>query len=155
MQEIIVKSPYFPHYCSVKSPLSTGVWESELQLTSALQNAAFWKLCFHLTDIKNAQCFRNGQVHEFYSLKDNQMSKVRASSHEYPHVEKLRIFVNRISNLRQTTLKQLDSEDSQRSNFSSWYLSLTLVWNILILLFVLVASNHIATWSQSRSFWSV
>ena len=71
----------------------------------------------------------------------NQMSKVRASSHEYPHVEKLRIFVNRISNLRQTTLKQLDSEDSQRSNFSSWYLSLTLVWNILILLFVLVASN--------------
>ena len=28
VQEINVKSPYFPHYCSVKSPLSAGVWGS-------------------------------------------------------------------------------------------------------------------------------
>ena len=28
VQEINVKSLYFPHYCSVKSPLSAGVWGS-------------------------------------------------------------------------------------------------------------------------------
>ena len=46
------------------------------------------------------------------------MSKVRASSHEYPHVEK-------IKNLREQNFKgkannkELDSEDTQRSDFSS------------------------------------
>ena len=38
VDEINVKSPYFPHYCSVKSPLSAGVLGSGLQLTSALKN---------------------------------------------------------------------------------------------------------------------
>ena len=37
---------------------------------------------------RNVQRFRNGPVHEFYGLKASQMSKVHASSHEYPHVEK-------------------------------------------------------------------
>ena len=36
VQEIKVKSKYLPHYCSIKSPLSTGVWGSGMQLTSAL-----------------------------------------------------------------------------------------------------------------------
>ena len=35
LQEINVKSTYLPHYCSIKSPLSSGVWGSGMQLTSA------------------------------------------------------------------------------------------------------------------------
>jgi len=30
-------------------------------------------------------------VHEFYSLKGSQMSELRASSHEYPDVEKIKL----------------------------------------------------------------
>ena len=53
------------------------------------------------------------RVHEFYGLKASQMSKVCASSHEYPHVEK-------IKNLREQNFKgevsnkQLDSEDTEK-----------------------------------------
>ena len=55
-----------------------------------LQNAAFCLKSFVFTCLtyKNVQRFWNGPVHEFYGLKASQMSKVRASSHEYPHVEK-------------------------------------------------------------------
>ena len=49
---------------------------------------------------KNVQRFRNGPVHEFYGLKASQISKAHASSHEYPHVEKSRIFGTRISKVR-------------------------------------------------------
>ena len=35
VQEMNVKSTYLPHYCSVKSPLSAGLYGSGLQLTSA------------------------------------------------------------------------------------------------------------------------
>ena len=85
-----------------------------------LQNAAFCKesSVFTCMTYKNVQHFRNGPVHEFYGLKASQMSKVRASSHEYPHVEK-------IKNLREQNFKgkannkELDSEDTQRSDFSS------------------------------------
>jgi len=67
---------------------------------------------------KNVQRFRNRPVHECYGLKASQMCKVRASSHEYPDVEK-------IKNLHEQNLKgeannkQLDSEDTQRSDFRS------------------------------------
>ena len=61
-----------------------------------LQNAAFLTCLTY----RNGQRFRNGPVHEFYGLKASQMSKVRASSHDYPHVEKSRIFGNRISKVR-------------------------------------------------------
>ena len=64
---------------------------------------------------KNDQRFRNRQVHEFYGLKASQMSKVRTSSHEYPHVEK-------IKNLHEQNL-----EGTPQSDFSGYYLSLTLV----------------------------
>ena len=54
------------------------------------QKAAFSKVSFVFTSLtyKNVQCFRYGMVHEFYSLKASLTSKVHASSHEYPHVEK-------------------------------------------------------------------
>ena len=55
-----------------------------------LQNAAFCLKSFVFTCLayKNVQRFWSGLVHEFYGLKSSQMSKVHASSHEYPHVEK-------------------------------------------------------------------
>ena len=55
-----------------------------------LQNAAFCKESFVFTCLtyKHVQRFRNVPVLKFYGLKGSQMSKVCASSHEYPHVEK-------------------------------------------------------------------
>ena len=81
-------------------------WRLGLRLNRVLvlhkrqfQNAAFCKESFAFTCLtyKNVQRFRNGPFHEFSGLKACQMSKVRASSHEYPHVEKTRIFMKRIS----------------------------------------------------------
>ena len=89
------------------------------------QQSAFCKESFVFTCLayRNVQRFRNGV--EFYGLKASQISKVWARSHKYPHVEK-------IKNLREKNFKgeasntQLDSDDTQQSNFSSQYLSLTL-----------------------------
>ena len=83
-----------------------------------LQNAAFCKESFVFACLvyKNVQRFRNKLVHEFYGLKASQMSKVCASSHEYPHVEK-------IKNLRKQNFKgeanNKQLEDTQGSDFSS------------------------------------
>ena len=93
-----------------------------------LQNAAFCKesFVFPCLTYKNVQRFRNRPVHECYGLKASQMCKVRASSHEYPDVEK-------IKNLHEQNFEdeannmQLDKEDIQRSNLNSQYLSTTLV----------------------------
>ena len=77
-----------------------------------LQNAALCKESFVFTCLtyRNAQRFGNRSVHEFYGFKASQMSKVCASSHKYPHVEK-------IKNLREQNFKgevnnkQLDSDE--------------------------------------------
>ena len=55
-----------------------------------VQNAAFCEESVVFTPLtyKNVHRFRDGPIHELYDLKASQMSKVRASSHEYPHVEK-------------------------------------------------------------------
>ena len=60
----------------------------------------FESFLFTCLTYRNVQRFRNGPVHGFYGLKASQMSKVRASSLEYPHIEKSRIFGNRISKVR-------------------------------------------------------
>ena len=84
-------------------------------MSMGLRLAALWAAG---APLQNVQRFRNGPVHEFYGLKASQMSKVRASSHEYPDVEE-------IKNLREQNFKgqgynkQLDSEDNQQSDFSS------------------------------------
>jgi len=52
-----------------------------------LQNAAFYKQ----SSIFNVQCFKNWPVHKFYGFKASQMSKVCASSHEYPEVEEIKL----------------------------------------------------------------
>ena len=66
---------------------------------------------------RNVQRFRNWPVHEFYGLKASQMSNHCASSHEYPHVEKSRIFGNRISNVQWPTTvmaKELTSQQKEK-----------------------------------------
>ena len=66
---------------------------------------------------RNVQRFRNWPVHEFYGLKASQMSKLCASSHEYPHVEKSRIFGKRISNVQWPTTvmaKELTSRQKEK-----------------------------------------
>ena len=89
-----------------------------LFFANKLQNAALCKESFVFTSLanKNIQRFRNALVHEFYGLKASQMSKVHASSHKHPHVEK-------IKNLRQQNFKReaknKQLEDTQRSEFSS------------------------------------
>ena len=72
-----------------------------------LQNAAFCKESFVFTCLtyKNVQRFWHRPVHEFFGLKAGQMCKVRVSSHEYPHVEKIKNFreQNFKGDQRQTT----------------------------------------------------
>ena len=72
--------------------------------------------CSTCLTYRNVQRFRNGPVHEFYSLRASQMSKVRASSYEYPHVEKSRIFGNRILKVQWPTTvmaKELTSRQKE------------------------------------------
>ena len=61
-------------------------------LVLRVQKAALCKdsFVFICLTYKIVHRFWNGLVHEFYSLKASQMSKVRSSSHEYPHAEKIK-----------------------------------------------------------------
>ena len=64
-----------------------GNWERELNRVlvlreQQLQNVVFCKESFVFTCLTT--------VHEFYGLKASQMSKVRASSHEYPDAEEIK-----------------------------------------------------------------
>ena len=79
----------------------------------------FESFVFTCQTYRNVQHFRNGSVHEFYGLKASQMTKVCASSHEHPHVEKSRIFRNRISKVHvqwPTTVraKELTSQHKEK-----------------------------------------
>ena len=88
---------------SLMTPTTTPTLTLSLVKTSLYRMLHFESFLFTCLTYRNVQCFRNGPVHEFYGLKASQMSKVRASSHEYPHVEKSRIFGNRISKVRWPT----------------------------------------------------
>ena len=77
----------------------------------------FESFAFTCLTYRNVPRFRNGPAHEFFGLKASQMSKVRASSHEYPHVEKSRVFGNRISKVRwltTVTVKELTSRQKEK-----------------------------------------
>ena len=87
----------------VISSLMTPTLTPSLVKPSLYRMLRFESFLFTCLTYRNVQHFRNGPVHEFYGLKASQMSKVRASSHEYPHVEKSRIFGNRISKVRWPT----------------------------------------------------
>ena len=79
------------------------VLRREQQTNNSYRMLRFESFVFTCLIYRFVQRFGNGPVHEFYDLKASQMSKVRASSHEYPHVEKPRIFGNRISKVRWPT----------------------------------------------------
>ena len=79
----------------------------------------FESFLFTCLTYRYVQRFQNGPVHEFYGSKASQISKVCASSHKYPYVEKSRIFGNRISKLRwptTVTAKELTSRQKEKPN---------------------------------------
>ena len=108
-------------------------------------NPWFWKESFVFTCLtyKNVQHFRNGPVYKFYGLKASQlMTKfvlVLMNTHTLKKCK--RIFVKRISKVRQTTSNWIVRIVNEATSVVTWYLSLSLVWNILILLFVFVVFN--------------
>ena len=61
------------------------VLRREQRTNNSYRMLRFESFVFTSLTYRNVQRFRNGPVHEFYGLKTSQMSKVRASSHEYPH----------------------------------------------------------------------
>ena len=85
-----------------------------------VQKAAFCKESFVFTCLtyKNVFRFWNGPVHKFNSFKASQMSKVCASSHEYPHIEKNQE-PNQTEFKDEASNKQLDSDNTQQSDISS------------------------------------
>ena len=94
------------------------VLRREQRTNNSYRMLCFESFVFTCLTYKNVQRFRNGPVHEFYGLKASQMSKVRASSHEYrPHIEKSRIFGNRNSKVRwptTATAKELTSRQKEK-----------------------------------------
>ena len=82
---------------------------------------------------RNVQRFRIRPGHEFYGSKASQMSKVHASSHEYPHVEKSRIFGNRISKVlwpttvtaKELTSRQKEKPHGKKNNLTAERISTT------------------------------
>ena len=92
------------------------VLRREQQTNNSYRMLRFESFVFTCLTYRNIQCFRDGPVHEFYGLKASQMSKVCASSHEYPHVEKSRTFGNRISKVRwptTVTAKRITSQQKE------------------------------------------
>ena len=83
--------------------LSCSRFRREQQTNNSYRMLRFESFVFTCLTFKNVQRFRNGPVHELYGLKASQTSKVCASSHKYPHVEKSRIFGNRMSKVRWPT----------------------------------------------------
>ena len=95
------------------------VLRREQRTNNSYRMLCFESFVFTCLTYKNVQRFRNWSCHEFYGLKASKMSKVPASSHEYPHVEKSRIFGNRISKVRwptTVTAKELTSQQKEKSH---------------------------------------
>ena len=93
------------------------VLRREQRTNNSYRMLRFESFVFPCLTYRNVQRFRNGPVHELYGLKASQMSKVCASSHEYPHIEKSRIFGNRISKVRWPTTvteKELTSRQKEK-----------------------------------------
>ena len=96
------------------------VLRREQRTNNSYRMLCFESFVFTCLTCKNVQRFRNGPVHEFYGLKASQMRKVRASSHEYPHIEKSRIFGNRNSKVRwPTTVTAKELTSRQKNNLTA------------------------------------
>ena len=85
--------------------------------------------------LKDVERFRNGSVHEFYSLKAlKTLKNVNTSDVEkLTDLDKQNLDVEGNNNTQSTTLDK--EKDVQQSNLNCKYLSLTLVLNILNVLF--------------------
>ena len=111
------------------------VLRREQRTNNSYRMLCFKSFVFTCLKYRNVKRLRNRPVHEIYGLKGSQMSKVRAtcSSHEYPHVEKSRIFRNRISKVRwsttvtveELTSQQKEKPHGKKNNFISKRITMT------------------------------
>ena len=95
----------------------TLILRREQRTNNSYRMLRFESFVFTCLPYRNVQRFRNGPVHELYGFKASQMSKVCAGSHKYPHIEKSRIFGNRISRVRwPTTVTEKELTSRQKKN---------------------------------------
>ena len=91
--------------------------------------------------LKDVERFRNGLLHEFYSLEAlKTLKNVNTSDIEkITDLDEQNLDVDRNNNKQSTTLDK--EKDIQRNNLNCEFLSLTLVLNIMTVLFVLIVIN--------------
>ena len=91
--------------------------------------------------LKDVERFRNGSIHEFYSLKAlKTLKNVNTSDVEkITDLDEQNLDVDRNNNKQSTTLDK--EKDIQRNNLNCEFLSLTLVLNIPTVLFVFIVIN--------------
>ena len=91
--------------------------------------------------LKDVERFRNRLVHEFYNLETlKTLKNVNTSDIEkITDLDEQNLDVERNNNKQNTTLDK--EKDIQRNNLNCEYLSLTLVLNIVTVLFVLIVIN--------------
>ena len=91
--------------------------------------------------LKDVERFRNRLVHEFYNLETlKTLKNVNTSDIEkITDLDEQNLDVERNNNKQNTTLNK--EKDIQRNNLNCEYLSLTLVLNIVTVLFVLIVIN--------------
>ena len=110
-------------------------------------NNSYRMLCFEsfvftCLTYKNASVFGTGRSTNSMAWKLTKWAKFMLVFMNTHLLKKSRIFVNIISSWGNYN-NQFASEDTLWSDLSGKYLSLTLVWNILILLFVFVGFNTV------------
>ena len=115
-----------------------------VRANNKLQIAVFCKelkLCFHLSAIQKCPAiFGTGRSMISMSWKIAKWARFVLVLTIIHMLKKSRIFVNRISKVRQTTSNRIGRILNKVTSVIK-YRSLTLVWNILILLFVYVVFN--------------
>ena len=91
--------------------------------------------------LKDVERFRNGLLHEFYSLDAlKTLKNVNTSDVEkITDLDEQNLDVDRNNNKQSTTLDK--EKDIQRNNLNCEFLSLTLVLNIVTVLFILIVIN--------------
>ena len=91
--------------------------------------------------LKDVERFRNGLLHEFYSLEAlKTLKNVNTSDFEkITDLDEQNLDVDRNNNKQSTTLDK--EKDIQRNNLNCEFLSLTLVLNIVTVLFILIVIN--------------
>ena len=91
--------------------------------------------------LKDVERFRNGLLHEFYSLEALKTLKNLNTSdvEKITDLDEQNLDVDRNNNKQSTTFDK--EKDIQRNNLNCEFLSLTLVLNIVTVLFILIVIN--------------